>query len=67
MTSSGKRFLILLTFLIVTILTIFMEVPVLSQVLGFIYFTIVPGLLILYIIRLSKLGLTEKLVLSVGN
>jgi len=66
-TLSAKRlFPILLTFLIVTILTILLEVPVLSQVLGFIYFSVIPGLLILYIMRLNKLGLTEKLVLSVG-
>jgi len=64
--SSSKRFLILLAFLIVTILTIFLGVPGLSQVLGFVFFTIIPGLLILYILRLNNLGLTEKLVLTVG-
>lgn len=66
-TSSGKRFLLLfLIFLISTDLSIFLNIPVFRQVLGFFLLTFIPGLLILYIMKLHKLRLTEKIVLSVG-
>lgn len=65
--SSAKRFLLFtLLFLVATDLSIFLDIPVYRQFLGFVFFTSVPGLLILHILKLSKLGLTEKIVLSVG-
>ncbi len=66
-TYSIRRFLaFILIFLILTDLSIFLNIPILRQVLGFTFFTIIPGLLILYILRLNKLGLTERIVLSAG-
>ena len=66
-TSSTKRFLLfILMFLIFTDLSIFLNIPVLRQVLGFTFFTVIPGLLILHILKLNKLGLTQRIVLSVG-
>ncbi|MCL0097958.1 DUF2206 domain-containing protein, partial [Dehalococcoidia bacterium] len=65
--SSVKRFLLFtLIFLLATNLSILLDIPVLRQVLGFAFFTVIPGLLILYILKLNKIGLTEKFVLSVG-
>lgn len=65
--SGGKRFLLFIPiFFVATALSILLDIPVLRQVLGFAFFTIIPGLLILYILKLNKIELTEKLILSVG-
>ena len=53
-------------FLLIMSLSIIFDIPVLRQILGFIFLTFVPGWLILYILKLNKLGMTEKFVLSVG-
>lgn len=65
-TPNSRRFFLFLLFLVVTDLAILLDIPVLRQFLGFAFFSIVPGLLIVYILKLGKLGLTEKAVLSVG-
>ena len=65
--SPGKGFLLfILILLALTDLAVFLNVPVLRQFLGFVFFSIIPGLLILHILKLNKLGLTRKVVLSVG-
>ncbi|MCL0050597.1 DUF2206 domain-containing protein [Dehalococcoidia bacterium] len=42
------------------------DIPFLTQIVGFIYLTFVPGLLILRILRLHRLGTIETLLYSVG-
>jgi len=65
--SKAKRyFLFILILLVSTDLSILLNIPILRQVLGFAFFTLIPGLLVLYILKLNKLGLTVKIVLSVG-
>jgi len=59
-------FLIILIFLLVTDTAILLDIPVLRQVLGFLLLSILPGLLILYLLRLNKLELATKAVLTVG-
>ena len=62
-----KRLLLLaLIFLTFTDLAILLDIPVLRQVLAFLFLTFVPGVLILGILKLDRLGLTEKIVLSLG-
>ena len=64
---SIKRLLFfILIFLIVTDLAILLNIPLLRQTLGFLCFTIIPGLLILHLLKLNKIGLLKKLVLSIG-
>jgi len=66
-TFNSNRFLIaVLAFLILTDTSIFLNIPVLRQVFGFVYLSIVPGLLTLYLLKMDKLGTTEKFVYSVG-
>ena len=65
-TRFGKLFLFTLIFLVFTDLVVFFNVPILRPVLGFVFLTFVPGLLILHILKLNKLGLVEKIILSVG-
>jgi uncharacterized membrane protein len=65
--SGTKRFFCsILLFMLVTDIFVFIDMPVFRQVTGFLFLTSVPGLLILYILKLNNLGLTEKFVLSVG-
>ena len=59
-------FLFLLICLISTDTAILMDIPIWRQVLGFMTFTIIPGLLILHALKLDRVSLTEKVILSVG-
>ena len=42
------------------------NVPILRQVIGFIYLTFIPGIIILRILKLHKLGIVETVLYSVG-
>jgi uncharacterized membrane protein len=46
--------------------TIKFEIPILRQVIGFIYLTFIPGIIILRILKLHKLGNVETLLYTVG-
>lgn len=59
-------FLFLISILIVLDLAILLDIPVLRQLFGFIFLTFVPGFFLLYILKLNKLSVVEKIVLSVG-
>jgi uncharacterized membrane protein len=62
-----KEFLFLiLVFLIATDLAILLNIPFLRQILGFLFLTFLPGLLLLQVLKLNKFGYTEKFVLVVG-
>jgi len=63
----GKRYFTILMAIILSIdLTILLNIPFLRQILGFLCFTIIPGLLILHILKLNKIEFLKKFVLSVG-
>ncbi|TFH47248.1 MAG: DUF2206 domain-containing protein [ANME-2 cluster archaeon] len=55
-----------LIFLIVTDIAILFNIPFLRQIFGFVLLTILPGLLILRILKLNKIDSANKFVLSVG-
>ncbi len=57
---------LVITIIAVTNITIILDIPVLRQISGFIFLTFIPGFLLLFILKLNKLGLVEKIVLSVG-
>ena len=59
-------FMSLIAVLIVTDIAILLDIPVLRQVLGFLCFVIVPGLLILRIFERGEIGFLKQLLLSVG-
>ena len=46
--------------------TIGLQIPIVRQLIGFIYLTFVPGILILRILKLHKLGNIETLLYTVG-
>ncbi len=66
-TSTHKKgLLIILIFIILTNLAILFNIPVLRQILGLILLIILPGLLILFLLKLDKQAISEKIVLTVG-
>jgi uncharacterized membrane protein len=42
------------------------DIPILRQIVGFIFLTFVPGLLILRILKIRNVGVIESLLYSVG-
>ena len=62
-----KKWLIIVIVMLLSInIAILLDIPILRQILGLLFLTILPGLLILMALKLDKIGLTEKIVLSVG-
>ena len=61
-----KQYLWVVLLLVSTVGLIAFDIPVLRQIAGFISLTFVPGLLLLHIFRLNKLGAIETLLYSVG-
>ncbi len=59
-------FLSLILILIIMNLVVLLDVPVLRQIFGFVFLTFVPGFFLLYLLKLNKLNLVDKIVLSVG-
>lgn len=43
-----------------------LEIPILRQIVGFVYLTFVPGIIILRLLKLHKLGVTVTILLSAG-
>lgn len=62
----GKTLLLVLTFIIATATSILFGIPILQQILGFLFLTFMPGLLLIGVLRFNGLGQTEKILLSVG-
>ena len=61
-----NKFTIIIPLLFLTDITILLDIPILRQVLGFLCFTLIPGFLIVHVLRLDELKTIEKFVLSVG-
>ncbi|HEY0196101.1 MAG TPA: DUF1616 domain-containing protein, partial [Methanobacterium sp.] len=64
---STKNWIFTVIFLLIlTDLSIILNVPILREALSFIFFTIVPGFLVFLILNLKKINPVKKIVLSVG-
>jgi uncharacterized membrane protein len=59
-------FAFIISILLLTDLAILFNIPVLRQILGFLFLTILPGLLILQSLKLNKVSTIEALLYSVG-
>jgi len=59
-------FVFILAILLITDLTILLNISFLRQILGFLFLTILPGLLILQILKLNKIDSLEKFILIWG-
>lgn len=61
-----NKFITIIITLIILDIAIYLNLSFLRQVLGFLFFTIIPGLLTMYIFRLDKEDLLKKFLLAVG-
>ena len=61
-----KWFVLIIAIILLIDIVILLDIPFLRQILGFLFLTILPGLLILQILKLNKIDFLEKFVLSVG-
>ena len=62
-----RDFLLVLLFLqSIVYLTVFLDIPIARQVLGFLYFTFLPGFIILKLLKLDELDRVETVLFSVG-
>jgi len=59
-------FALVIAIILITDIAILLDVPILRVIFGFLCYTLLPGALILYILKLNKIGIVEKIVLSVG-
>jgi uncharacterized membrane protein len=59
-------FVLVILITLFTDLAIFLNIPFLRQILGLLFLTILPGLLIIQTLKLNKIGFTEKFVLAIG-
>ena len=64
--SIKKCIWILIGLIFLTDLAILLDIPYIRQILGFLFLTFLPGLLILQILKSNKIEFTEKFVLTVG-
>ena len=64
---SAQKFLIFTFFFIfITNVSLYLDIPFLRQIFSFIFLTLLPGILIMKILRLTKLNFLEKFILSWG-
>ena len=61
-----KQDILLITFLIVTNIAVMLNIPIFRQVLGSIFLTLLPGLLILSIMKLNDINQVKKILLTIG-
>jgi len=59
-------FAFIISILLVADIAILLDIPFLRQILGFLFLTILPGFLILQILKLNKMDLLEKFILTWG-
>lgn len=63
---SNDYFMIMIALLIAMDIVILLDIPFLRQIVGFIFITFLPGLLIIQILKLNEIQYTEKIVLCIG-
>ena len=62
-----RDFLIVIMFLqLMAYVTVFFDIPIAKQVLGFFYFTFLPGFLVLKLLKLDRFDWVETILFSVG-
>ena len=64
--NSKSWFAIIISIVLLTDLSIILNIPFLRQIFGFLFLTILPGLLILQILKLDGIDFLEKFILSWG-
>ena len=63
---SGDLLIFVLAIQIITAVSVILNIPVARQVIGFLYLTLVPGMIILKLLKIHDFDLAETALLSVG-
>lgn len=63
---SGYNGWLAISVILIANLSIFFDIPILREISGFLFLLILPGLLILQILKLNEMGIVEKVLLLVG-
>lgn len=63
---SSEALAIMLPLQFITCLTILLDIPVARQLLGFLYFTIIPGYIAVRLLKLEGIGKLETAIFSLG-
>jgi uncharacterized membrane protein len=58
--------LIILFFQFIVYATVFFDIPVVRQIAGLVYFTFVPGFIIVKLLRMKEIGRLETVLFSIG-
>jgi uncharacterized membrane protein len=73
MQSNGKRYIdaktlyaCLFVMILITDLAVFLNIPIARQVLGFLFLLVTPGLVMILVLKLDRLGFAEKFVIALG-
>jgi uncharacterized membrane protein len=64
--SSSKFVLCVILIQILTDVVVLLDVPIVRQVVGFIYLTFIPGIVLIKAFKLNHMDLTETILFSVG-
>ena len=59
-------FALIIAILLLTDLAILLDIPFLRQIFGFLFLTILPGVLIIQLLKLNKIDFLEKFILTWG-
>ena len=63
----SRNFLLIIIFLQISLyLTVLFDIPIARQVIGFAYFTFVPGFIFVKLMKLDKLGMVTTFLFSAG-
>lgn len=63
---SINRFTFMLILQLIIYYIVFLNIPIARQIIGFIYFTFIPGFILIKVLKLDKLDFSERILLSVG-
>lgn len=65
--NSNAKFLVCFFLLqLVVIITMFLDIPVVRQVIGFLFYTFIPGYLIIKLLNINRKNKTESVLFSLG-
>jgi uncharacterized membrane protein len=63
----SRDFLLIILFLqLIVYATVFLDIPVARQIVGFVYFTFVPGFIAVKLLRMNELDRLEMILFSIG-
>ncbi len=66
MKQKRNEIIVLITFIIISNITIIFNIPIFRQLFGYIFLTILPGMLLLPLFNLNNMKTTKKIIILIG-